>query len=124
MTQVPPEPQYVARGMQISRGMKRFAWSGTVVIGGGTIALYDDKNQMIDWAPLDQTRLEPSKLFMGSGTYLRVKDQKYSLGWASGVGGGGVPGLVGTAIALGVAHSPAQEFIQAYHTLSGRSDDL
>ena len=117
---IPVGAQYIGQGPQIGRGLKRFAWAGQVVIANDAVTLYDDKQQMIDSAPLSAVELKESKSFMGSGFYLLMNGQKYSISWSRGGGGTGILGAANFALNLAQAHSPAQEFKQAYGAMGGR----
>ena len=117
---IPVGAQYIGQGPQISRGLKRFTWGGQVVIANGAVTLYDDKQQVIDSAPLAAVELKESKAFMGTGFYLLMNGQKYSISWSKGSGGSGILGAVSFGLNLAQAHSPAQEFKQAYGAMGGR----
>ena len=109
------EAKYVGQHADIAKGLKSYAkGTGTVVIDGDELTLYDGKQQVIAKAPLSSIQVKSSKLTMGAGYYVGVDGVVYSVSWIhcpdSGVGG-----------LLDSARGFAEEFRAAYEARSGHT---
>ena len=56
---------------------------------------------------------------MGTGFYLLVNGQKYSISWFKGSGSATLVGAAITGIGIAQAHGSAQEFKQAHGAIGG-----
>jgi hypothetical protein len=83
-----PAPSYVGEHVQIGSGkagMKPLAQNGRVVIGDGTLQLFDSQQNLIDEGPLDAVTVARGKGLAAGITWVTIGEKRYSL--AIGAGG-------------------------------------
>ena len=120
--QAQPQYDYVGEAVQIGKGfggMIPAAQNGILTIGQGMVSIYNDAQELIDQAPIAQTRAKSLAIVFGSVAMLYLDGRRYSVSIGHGqymygpFSAGAAPMLLGTS-------KTTREFIKVFKQISGK----